>query len=484
MTKYIGNVYPALVQQIDPARRSARRTEGDAVASVESTLRDIMGWQPRAQDPDGFTAALKATFTLREEAGHIEYEIVQRNYAVQLQADMGAVTGAQASLFTRAKNALDDALPLLRGLTPLRTDADSQDTEATREIVAALFTDLVAELGAVGGPRCQRVENLLQQMVGELDDDLAPDPAVVRGQLGELRRRFGLERDRVGRLDEEKNLTNYWTLVEYVGDIRRSYLNSRPYFQRGGDKTFYGTQLVLLSRQLALIAGTVEEANFVFDSIFIEDAQRQALLLRFVSRNLGAPMTVYELLDWVSRVATGDGPRLIQNAGRDGLGSLVSTLQQLGNLLFATLQPNRAQISNANDLPKGFWEERVQRALRELHAQVVEAGKLADKQMRSPDGGGATVPVLRRVCWVRSMHGDRIQVEGENFDLAAQLIFTDEVNAEYFMNVNFSSSETLTAGWPPGMLGFARGIPKDTKFWAHVVNGSTKDSNKEPVEWV
>ena len=111
-------------------------------------------------DPKGFTAALTQSFTLKQVEGHTEATWVPRNYAVAVQADMGAITGAQASIYARAKVALDQSLPLLDGLTSLRTDILPEDQEATRSIVRSELTQLVNELGMEGGPRVQRVEAL------------------------------------------------------------------------------------------------------------------------------------------------------------------------------------------------------------------------------------------------------------------------------------------------------------------------------------
>ena len=68
-------------------------------------------------DLAGFQAALTGAFQLREVEGHTAWTWQQRGYAVQ--ADMGALTGAQASIYARAKSALDQILPLLAGLTTL-----------------------------------------------------------------------------------------------------------------------------------------------------------------------------------------------------------------------------------------------------------------------------------------------------------------------------------------------------------------------------
>ena len=102
-------------------------------AIVQGALREVLGWRPNANDPKRFVAALDQVFALREVEGHTEWEWQPRSYTIQ--ADMGAITGAEASIYARAKSALDQCLPLLAGLHPLRSYSDEEDDEATRAIV-------------------------------------------------------------------------------------------------------------------------------------------------------------------------------------------------------------------------------------------------------------------------------------------------------------------------------------------------------------
>jgi len=134
---------------------SSSGTSGNAITSTtrtaKQTLRDVLGWRYRTDDPKGFLAALNKSISLKEVEGHIEWEWKAQSYMVQ--ADLGEITGAQASVYKQATVLLDNALPLLDGLTPLRTDADAEDTEAMRAIIRTEMTELVGELGLIGGPR-------------------------------------------------------------------------------------------------------------------------------------------------------------------------------------------------------------------------------------------------------------------------------------------------------------------------------------------
>ena len=79
----------------------------------------------------------------------------------------GGITGAQASVYQRAKDALDQSLPLLDGLYPLFKEAKDEDVAALRAMVRSQFTDLVNELGLMGGPRIARVTQLFFLLLGQ-----------------------------------------------------------------------------------------------------------------------------------------------------------------------------------------------------------------------------------------------------------------------------------------------------------------------------
>src|SRR5262249_21693838 len=125
---------------------------------VENSLRDVLGWRPKVADYKGFVAALNHSFTCKEIERRTECVSTPRTYAVQIQADLGAITGAQASIYARGKAALDQSLIILGRLYALDPAADPQEVEARRAIVRSEVTELVNELGVEGGPRVQRVD--------------------------------------------------------------------------------------------------------------------------------------------------------------------------------------------------------------------------------------------------------------------------------------------------------------------------------------
>jgi len=349
---------------------SAPPASADLGQQVQGALREVLNWRSSGYggDAKGFVNALNQSFSLRQIEGHTEFTWTPRSYAA-VQSGLGALTGAQASIYTRAKVALDQVLPLLAGLYPLRADADEQDTEALRAIVRSGFTELVNELATEGGPRVLRVDDLFRQLV----DTTNSDPEQVRGQLGQLASLFGLQRRRVNTIDEEQNLTNFLICADYVLGLQQSWLTQRRFFTRGsGSEPFLGTQLVLVERSLAVVSESVREVYLAMDSVFLGREERQVVELRFPNE---PSLFVAELLGWIDQVASNEGPQLIKDGGKQGVISFQPTVDRLATLAAGALIPPQ----NPADLPAGYRTARVQRALQELADHLSETSQLVQQ---------------------------------------------------------------------------------------------------------
>jgi hypothetical protein len=343
--------------------------------TAQQTIRQVLGWRYRAEDQKGFLAALTKAFSLREVDGHIESEWKAQSY--MLQADLGEITGAQASVHKQAQVALEQALPLLDGLTPLRTDADEEDIEAMRAIIRTELTELVNELALVGGPRVLRVDTFFEKLLGDLPPK-SFDPENVAGQMQRLGERFGLTRSRVNTLGEEQNFTNYLIMVDYVNSLYQSWDTKRGYFA-GTQEPFLGTQLVLLSQVLDAILEQLRETYDAMDSVFFGPAERQTTEVSLPSE--GVTMTVAEILSWVETFAAVEGRQLIQDAGKDGVVIFRSTIERLARIVKEAAD-KAAQPSNNPSRP--FHTRRVANALLELASYLAAAVDRSKKIRRNP----------------------------------------------------------------------------------------------------
>ena len=340
---------------------------------VDTALLEVLGRKLKTDDPKAFLTSLDRSFTLEQFEGHTLFKWTPRTYAVQTELG-GGITGAQASIYHRAKAALDDALPLLDGLYPLLPAPDLQEVEAARAIIRTEFIELVNELGVEGGPRVQRVDDTF---------------SLLRQKLDDVEKFFGFTRDNVITVEEEQNLTNFLVIRDYIGGLEAAWSGARGFRSEfvGTGPKFLGTQLVLLSRALSVVAESVDEAYLVMDSVFLGPSERQTVRIDFPSTiridDLEVPilidthgrpvqpppMLVDELLSWVMRFAADEGPQLIQEGGKRGVAAIQPTAQRLQRLVLGASQ---AKVQHV-----GFSRTRVRRSLMELAVQLGLVERLA-----------------------------------------------------------------------------------------------------------
>jgi|GEM_PF-2440322 len=374
--------YPILTRDVTSPPSDATGVSGpsrgaslDSIA--QSTIRQLLGWRYRADDTTGFLAALTKTIQLKEVEGHIEWNVQPQSYMVQ--ADLGEVTGAQASIYARAQVALDQSLPLLNGLTLLGVPtADVEDMEAIRAIIQTELTALVNELGMVGGPRVQRIDSFFSQLLGPPTVASIPPAASEDStiQLVILAYRFGLTRTNVNTIDDEQDFTNYLILYDYIYSFYQTWQNQRIYFTGKGRPEggqYLGTQLVLISQALDALEESVQEAYDAMDSVFFGASDRQATELHLHAQPL---ITVAELFSWVEDFATNEGLQLIQEAGKDGVVAFRTTINQLEYLIFLAMTESRAHSRNP---VHGFHTARVQRAMESIEKYLRVTENEADK---------------------------------------------------------------------------------------------------------
>ncbi len=154
---------------------------------------------------------------LAEVAGPSGRTLASRGHAVQ--ADLGAISGGQASLYRQA-TACAEALGILDGLAPLRVDADPDGSGVLRAKVRRSVEGLVDEFDAAGGPNVQRVDSYFGDLTGQQPPTGRPSADAVEGQLGALRDRFGLVDENVNTIEEEAVRASFWTLVDLVTDLQ------------------------------------------------------------------------------------------------------------------------------------------------------------------------------------------------------------------------------------------------------------------------
>lgn len=385
--------YPILTEEVGyPPSPLAGRSGGGGAGSgsnaplgqiVSKAVNDILGWKMKAGDTKGFLGALTQSFTLTEVEGHVVSKWKPTS-AYAIQTDLaGGITGAQASIYSRGKEALDQSLPLLDGLYTLDPETDMEDLVALKAVVKSQLTELVNELGFLSGPRVARVNQYFTLLLTDSDSGLSfpplqtADPDQIEGTLGNLRDVLGLNfttQDFVNSVADEQNLSNFRILADYVTSLAQSWINNLPFFGLDAPKPFYGTQLVLLSRQLSVVTESVDEVRFTLDSVFVGPAERQATKLNFPIASGLKAIFLEDLLSWIYNFSAEEGPRLIQDGGKFAVqNAFTPVVREL--LSFVANLPKTP--SAANPLPAGFFSPRVRLAISDLADQLQALVSLA-----------------------------------------------------------------------------------------------------------
>jgi len=383
--------YPVLTEDISyrsspvglPSAGGSGFSGGGGLGQVAAkAVGDVLGWKTNAADPKGFVGALTQAFTLTDVEGHTESTWNPRTYAVQTDLG-GGITGAQASLYTRAKSALDSALPLLDGLYPLDPEADPEYVKSLREMARSQMTEIVKELGVVGLPSILRIDTYFEILLGQNPRDINPgtsiifDPDEIGGTLGELREQYGIEF--IGNkfnnsVEDEQDITNFRVISDYMTSLMQSWVANRRFFEvKPKQSAFFGTQLVLISRQFNVIAETVNELRFALDSVFIGPNERQALLLEF--KGPFSPMFLEDMLRAIEKLSIEEGPRLLRDGGKISVtNNILPVAKSFRDLIKEAHHP-----ANPGKLPDGFRTARVQHSLDDLERQITDLIRLIDQ---------------------------------------------------------------------------------------------------------
>jgi hypothetical protein len=395
MTKDVEDAisYPILTEEVGyPPSVTSRPGSGGGAPSgggagqglgqiASRAIAGALGWKPNPTDAKGFVGALTQSFSLTEVEGHVESKWNARSYTVQTDL-AGTISGAQASLFTRAKVAQDNCLPLLDGLYALNPTADPEYVTALRDMAKSQIVEIVKQFGVVP-PSILRVNTYFKILLGDQrlrfgdEPRVETDPDKIGGTLGNIRDIYGIFFQQKGRdnpfnnsVDDESDITNFRVVSDYMTGLLQSWLSNGRYFLLNVERlpAFLGTQLVLISRQLGVIAETVNEVRFALDSVFIGPNERQTLLLVFDDRFELPAMFLEDVLMEIESSVTDELPRLIKDGGRLAINNnLLPVVQTLMNMVQAAHDPQ-----NMDAVPDGYSTARVRHALDDLSDQLTQ----------------------------------------------------------------------------------------------------------------
>jgi hypothetical protein len=461
--------YPILTEQVSaqpaaaPMPVTGMPTPGaGSIGQIASkAVTDVLGWRVNTSDPKGFVGALTQSFKLTEVEGHTEATWVPRTYAVQTDLG-GGITGAQASLYSRAKEALDSSLPLLDGLYALSPDADPEYVKALREMARSQMTEIVKELGAAGGPSVLRVNTYFQILLGQninfqtpplgFQVQFDPDQLSSQSTLGSIRDTYGIFFEGnpfSNSIEDEQDITNFRVISDYMTSLMQSWISNRQFFVVGPStqQAFFGTQLVLISRQFSVISDTVNEVRFVLDSVFIGESDRQTLLLTFSDNS--PSMFLEDILQEVTYAVSEEFPRLLRDGGRIAVtNNILPVVATLQNLVEQAHDP-----TNIDQLPDGYKTVRVRNALDDLADQLQTLFNLSQQvsqQVPAPEVGGPLQ--ILSVVPDQISPGRSLMISGTGFTPGTTATITIRLTTptDFPLPVTFVNPNLLTAKIPPG----------------------------------
>jgi hypothetical protein len=343
---------------------------------VERALQSALGGPTTTADPAGFAAALGRTTTTEQVDGQTRTVYRRPTGAGPVLPDaLGALTGAQATLYSQAQAARTQIVELVDRLKPLALTPDPDAVNDLRSLLKSLVDGVAEELGQPGGPTVPRVDHLLAELVGRDVDGLpAPvDPANLDGVLLRLRDAFGMERGEISSLEDERVFTDFNALVGDISALRTSWIQDRDFLDPLIGEPFLGTQLVQIERALEVVGQAVEEAYAALDRAQVEQTERD--VSRVPVGPGGRTVSLGSALAWVGDFARSGRERLKQG-GKDGIGSVAVEAATLDDLL-GKLVANLPSTGSSTFTLTGIGSQPVRAALTALARNVKAVRDLA-----------------------------------------------------------------------------------------------------------
>jgi hypothetical protein len=459
--------YPILTEEVSyrPSPVGIQTTGGGGIAGPGAfnlgqvalqAVTDVLGWKANPADPKGFIGALTQSFTLKDVEGHVESTWTPRTYAVQTDLG-GGITGAQASLYTRAKDALDQSLTLLNGLYPLDPEADPEYVKALREMARSQMTEIVKELGMVGLPSILRIDTYFNILLGQNPSVPALlvqfDPDLIAGTLGKIRNVYGIKfrgNKFNNSVEDEQDITNFRVISDYMTSLMQSWIANREFFElKPNTPAFFGTQLVLISRQFNVIAETVNETRFALDSVFIGPNERRTLLLEFHDPSLPA-MFLEDVLDEIDKFMGDEGSRLLREGGKISVkNNILPVVRSLKRMVDQAHHPK-----NIGKLPDGFRTARVQHSLDDLRDQLkalIDLTEQVEQDVPQSEGTltitGVSVPTQPLGAIKSDPYS--FSIYGSAFEFGTEVAIHSAVAAPITSTLQFFSAERIDVTFNP-----------------------------------
>lgn len=318
---------------------------------VERALTQVLGRSlALGNNPDTFMSAVNSAFPTTADG---QVSPTPRRSVVSLYSSngngsypysngrsgsmVGQLSTKQATLYRQASVMVADALSVLKGIQTFMPEADTEEVEALRALIISEFNAIVEELGRVDEPRKTRVDAYLATLQVNL---------VEFGSRG-----FLDDPTLVTTVGNEAQTANFQLLLNYLQILVNIWNTFKQ--TEGSTPTFSLSELVERANVvLPVVAQSTIDLEAALDSVgFGENEQRSlaaklttldtsqitasglskfldatvlpkdlTLLNQIFNAGFQLPdITVRDLIDWLDRFASTEGPTILTDSGNFGL---------------------------------------------------------------------------------------------------------------------------------------------------------------------
>jgi|ERR1700733_1360936 len=305
----------------------------------------------------------------------------------------GQISAEQATLFRQVSLIIPDARAVLAGLRPFATVAQPDVVDSLRGLIDTALQTLLDEFGRVDEPRAALVDDYLKSIHGKTG---------FIAQLGQVAKIDGKAAS-PDTFDDEQQVAGFRLLRGYVVQIEDAWRGFRG--RQSIDFPYFTERLQRASQMLEVLAQGNVNFMSAMDSVGFPSTERRSPAARFSTLSLtSAPispvdpnavlssqdgeqtlkaalaghlrystMTVDDFNQWVDKLARGDGPRLLTDAGQYGLDFVTGQADTLFYALVPVLFASKGGGLDSNSsaiVAQVFQHERVSWALDDLFRQL------------------------------------------------------------------------------------------------------------------
>lgn len=292
----------------------------------------------------------------------------------------GTISARQANLYRQAGVIVGDALQVLNGLTPFVPEAEADQVDALRALIAAEMNSLFAEFRRVEEPRNDRVLAYF---------------SALKIHVIEFGRRSFLDRpDRAATVDDETQVAGFELLRNYTRTLREAW-DTFFNVDRSPRSFSLSERVERASILLPIVAQVNNDFEAAMDSVGFTESERRSLAARLdtltglkmsplvfgqsslVASSFDAALpdiTVYDLTEWVDRYTNLEGPNMLAESGVYGLDFVTDQADRLFWVIapvVAILETDEVNlVADSSSLEQSLSNERVRFSLNNLLFQL------------------------------------------------------------------------------------------------------------------